>query len=170
LQPESFEAFQLAFDQAVKALPEDAEQKPLHLDGVLRWEDLDLKTFEELERLGPFGPGNPEPLFALEAEVSRKSILKGRHLKLQLSRSESMQPASGLVTNLAAPSSRAKAGSATDSIEAIWFHAAEHLPWVESFDALLWAGVPELNRFRGKITPTFRIRDVRRLTESPGSP
>ncbi|MEN9724344.1 MAG: hypothetical protein RJB38_2330, partial [Pseudomonadota bacterium] len=112
LQPESFEAFQLAFDQAVKALPEDAEQKPLHLDGVLRWEDLDLKTFEELERLGPFGPGNPEPLFALEAEVSRKSILKGRHLKLQLSRSESMQPASGLVTNLAAPSSRAKAGSA----------------------------------------------------------
>jgi len=25
-----------------------------------------------------------------------------------------------------------------------------------------WAGVPELNRFRGRVTPTFRVRDWRR--------
>ncbi|MBU6375298.1 MAG: single-stranded-DNA-specific exonuclease RecJ [Bdellovibrionales bacterium] len=142
----NFERFQEAFDAAVKLLPEDSEQKPLHLDGQLRLEDLDLKTLQEIERLGPFGPGNPEPVFALEASLARKTVLKGRHLKMTLTHTSQNTPK----------------GS---GIEAIWFHAAEHLPWLESeAGQLVWAGVPELNRFRGKITPTFRIRDVRRLT------
>jgi len=152
-----FEAFQLQFDEAVKNLPEDSNQKPLHLEGYLRWEDLDLKTLQEIERLGPFGPGNPEPIFALEAGVQSHSVLKGRHLKMMLS-------------------GQAVSSSSNFGVEAIWFHAAEHLDWLgqgkkrsKFSEPLLWAGVPELNRFRGRITPTFRIRDVRRLTSSAAS-
>jgi len=26
-----------------------------------------------------------------------------------------------------------------------------------------WAGVPELNRFRGQLTPSFRVRDWRKV-------
>lgn len=153
LDPVRFEEFQTAFDQAVKNIPEDLELKPLHLEGQVRFEDLDLRTLEEIERLGPFGPGNPEPIFALEADLLRKSVLKGRHLKMTLA-------------PVAVREKRAR------GIEAIWFHAAEHLGWLEREAASyaqhsgkwIWAGVPELNRFRGKVTPTFRIRDVRRLT------
>lgn len=155
LSAERFDEFQRAFDEAVKNLPEDGDQKPLHLEGHLSFEDLDVKTLQEIERLGPFGPGNPEPIFALEAVLSRKSILKERHLKMSLSR----------------PEAGSRAG---DAVEAIWFHAAENLPWLEQRTenpggVFVWAGVPELNRFRGKITPTFRIRDVRRLTAVPAS-
>jgi single-stranded-DNA-specific exonuclease len=156
LSAERFEEFQQAFDGAVKNLPEDGDQKPLHLEGHLKFENLDVKTLQEIERLGPFGPGNPEPIFALEAVVARSSILKDRHLKMSLSR----------------PDAGPRAG---DAVEAIWFHAAENLSWLEqrtdnSAGIFVWAGVPELNRFRGKITPTFRIRDVRRLTAEPASP
>jgi hypothetical protein len=43
------------------------------------------RTVQELEYLGPFGPGNPEPVFALKAAVKNQRVLKGRHLKLNLS-------------------------------------------------------------------------------------
>ncbi len=151
LQHGQLEKFQRAFDEAVKKLPEDADQRPLHVERQIAFEELSVKTLQEMERLGPFGPGNPEPVFALEASLSRRNVLKGRHLKMTLRGDASS--GSGLVSE----------------VEAIWFHAAEHLNWLERHDGLLWAGVPELNRFRGKITPTFRIRDVRRLTSVAGS-
>ena len=51
-------------------------------------------------------------------------------------------------------------------IEAIWFHAAENEDYMagtaEDTESE-WAGVPELNRFRGKVTPTFRVRDWRKV-------
>jgi single-stranded-DNA-specific exonuclease len=93
----------------------------------------------ELESLGPFGPGNPEPVFSIRAFIQNHRILKGRHLKLGLS-------------------------SPTDEkiIEAIWFHAAEdeaHLSDEFLKQQADWAGVPEINRFRGQTTPSLRIRD-----------
>ena len=36
------------------------------LDGELRAEDLGKDLYEELQRMAPFGPGNPRPLFLLE--------------------------------------------------------------------------------------------------------
>lgn len=151
LQHGQLEKFQAAFDEAVKKLPEDADQRPLHVERKIAFDELSVKTLQELERLGPFGPGNPEPVFALEASLSRRNVLKGRHLKMTLRGDASS--GSGFVSE----------------VEAIWFHAAEHLEWLERHHDLLWAGVPELNRFRGKITPTFRIRDVRRLTPEAAS-
>jgi single-stranded DNA-specific DHH superfamily exonuclease len=111
-----------------------------------------VNTLEELERLGPFGPGNPEPVFTCRAGVRDRTVLKGRHLKLQLS---AVNRAEGQL----APSS---------VIEAIWFNAAEDDRLLEGTAAASeseWAGVPELNRFRGRVTPTFRVRDWRGISE-----
>jgi single-stranded-DNA-specific exonuclease len=136
-----------AFDEALAEIAEDADAKPLYLEGMCSLSELDVKTLEELESLGPFGPGNPEPVFGVRAAVRGHQVLKGRHLKLNL---------------FAAPV--ASDASRPSFIEAIWFHAADREQQVlesASVQETEWAGVPELNRFRGRVTPTLRVRDWR---------
>lgn len=142
---DQFDAFAEAFDQALSEIEVDAGALPLLIEGPCEVEELDVKALQEIEALGPFGPGNPEPVFTMRASVKSKRVLKERHLKLNLA---------------PAGSGRAR------TIEAIWFHAAEMME--ESGESLEtadseWAGVPELNRFRGRVTPTFRVRDWRKI-------
>lgn len=131
-----------AFDEALGRIPDDADARPLYIEGSCALDELDPKTLQELEWLGPFGPGNPEPVFSVRASVFSHRVLKGRHLKLSLARADCR-------------------------MEAIWFNAAEN---PEKLDRLLhdgeseWAGVPELNRYRGQVTPSFRIRDQRPIS------
>jgi single-stranded-DNA-specific exonuclease len=144
LQPENIEALQTAFNQALSTVREDQLGTPLLVEGACEIADLDVKTLEEIESLGPFGPGNPEPVFTFKASVMGHRILKERHLKLQLGSSDQVK-----------------------TIEAIWFHAAEarDIKGPEFSQASEWAGVPELNRFRGQATPTIRVRDWRPITD-----
>ena len=141
--PGKLEAFAEAFDRALGAIEEDASLKPLLIEGECELGELDVLALEQLEQLGPFGPGNPEPVFMVRARVAGHQILKERHLKLRLS-----------------------GDNAPLTLEAIWFNAAERQDVMDvvggqSRETLFWAGVPELNRFRGQTTPTFRIRDWR---------
>jgi single-stranded-DNA-specific exonuclease len=140
LNPEHLEAFSAAFDEALSQTLEDTLGTPLVVEGECEIAGLDLKTLQELESLGPFGPGNPEPVFTFKASILSHRVLKERHLKLQL-------------------------GETASSIEAIWFHAATERDLLSpEFSGLSeWAGVPELNRFRGQMTPTLRVRDWRPL-------
>ena len=137
------DAFAAAFDEALAGIQEDANATPLYIEGACSIEDLDILNIQELERLGPFGPGNPEPVFKFRAAVRDHTVLKGRHLKM----------------NLTAP---------PQVIEAIWFHAAEREEFMKGLDSQdsesEWAGVPEINRFRGRMTPTFRVRDWRKFS------
>ncbi len=139
--------FAEAFDRAIEQLPEEVGAAALWVEGACRLHELDVRSLQELERLGPFGPGNPEPVFTVRAQAKDHRVLKGRHLKL----------------SLGGAGSWADAGARMD---AIWFHGAERK---EVMDLLAnpeereWAGVPELNRFRGQITPTLRVRDWRKL-------
>ncbi len=147
------EAFERSFDDALGGMDSDPAMLPLLIEGSCSIGDLDVRTIQELEALGPFGPGNPEPVFTFRATVRGHQILKERHLKMNLVRTGSDGEQAGF-----------------DSIEAIWFHAAERE--AVSLGEILaeeaeWAGGPELNRFRGRVTPTFRVKDWRRL--APGS-
>ncbi len=143
LELDRVDAFAEQFDRVLADLPEDAEKRVLQVERFVRLEDLSIKALTELERMGPFGPGNPEPVFAVRARIREHRVLKERHLKLVLE-------GDGVRT------------------EAIWFNAAEHLEWLLAprESPWEWAGVPELNRFRGNATPTLRIRDVRHLTDA----
>ena len=98
--------------------------------------DLGFQTLTELEALGPFGPGNPEPVFSLKAGAEKFQLLKNKHLKFKL------------VTQ-------------DGSLEAIWFHAAANTSLEKLPEKTEWAGVPELNRYGGRVTPTFRIKGWR---------
>ncbi|HTL10935.1 MAG TPA: single-stranded-DNA-specific exonuclease RecJ [Bdellovibrionota bacterium] len=140
------DAFAAAFDAAMGEIDVDLTDPPLIIEGDCDQAELEFRAFHELEGLGPFGPGNPEPVFRLRAGVRDRRVLKGRHLKLQLG------PAGG------------------PALDAVWFGAAEDPEVLKRFDAMAhspieadWAGVPELNRFNGKVTPTFRVRDWKPL-------
>jgi single-stranded-DNA-specific exonuclease len=83
---EELEGFSLKFDEAAQeALDADALVPSLAYDAELSAADLVATLPNELERLKPFGMGNPEPLFLLRgASVASSRVLKGGHLKLQV--------------------------------------------------------------------------------------
>jgi single-stranded-DNA-specific exonuclease len=137
------DAFAEAFDRALSGIEEDRGARPLMIEGEATAEDFELRALEEIERLGPFGPGNPEPVFSVRARIADHRILKGRHLKMEFD----------------------------SGVEAIWFGGAEREDLLGSDGAPIellrneltyWAAVPELNRFRGRATPTLRVKDWRK--------
>jgi single-stranded-DNA-specific exonuclease len=131
------------YNRNIATLSPSEKDDRLKLEARCGLEDLGDQLLEELENLAPFGPGNPEPLFGVEARVEEQRVLKGRHLKLRL--------ASGRIR----------------TFEGIWFNAAERLESTRMVEisaqqkkACLFAGIPEMNRFMGKKTPTLRIKDA----------
>ncbi len=57
-------------------------------DGIVAWRDVSLALCDQLERLAPFGPGNPRPVLKSERlKVTRSETLgkDARHLALHLS-------------------------------------------------------------------------------------
>jgi len=84
---EELERFALTFEEtAAELLDADALVPTLAYDLELSAKDLDQSLVEELERMKPFGMGNPEPLFLLKgARVEESRELKGGHLKLRVS-------------------------------------------------------------------------------------
>jgi single-stranded-DNA-specific exonuclease len=152
LQPEKLEEFITHYNQMIAELRPVKKDDVLLLEGECTLDDLQPAVLEELEKLAPFGPGNPEPVFALTAKIETQSILKGRHVKIQFLHDR--------------------------TIEGIWFSAGERIEytlWSEkaarSQVLCRFAGIPEINRFRGRVTPSFRIKTVDlEFNASPKSP
>jgi single-stranded-DNA-specific exonuclease len=81
-----FEAFRERFTAAVAAQQPGALPPALQIDGELTEGDLGDGLLEALERLEPFGPGNPEPFFLVRGmrAGSRTRVVGKGHLKLHL--------------------------------------------------------------------------------------
>lgn len=61
--------------------PEDLLPRLFH-DGEVYLEELDLDSIDELTRLAPFGPGNPQPVYlARGVHVQSVQLLGGSHLR-----------------------------------------------------------------------------------------
>ena len=85
IRPENVAAFAEAFAaRAVEELAEDDLASVVHVDAVARGTELNLGLCEELERLAPFGLGNPGvTLLAVGCELSELGAVgEGKHLKL----------------------------------------------------------------------------------------
>jgi single-stranded-DNA-specific exonuclease len=84
---DELERFALKFDEAAAlALDADALVPSIAYDAELAPAEIVESLPLELERMKPFGMGNPEPVFLLKgAAVSESRVLKGGHLKLRLS-------------------------------------------------------------------------------------
>ena len=63
----------------------DGEARALWIDATASIGAATSELMTSLERIGPFGPGHPEPVFALaEVRVQYASAVKGEHIRLVL--------------------------------------------------------------------------------------
>jgi len=114
-----------------------ASQPELEVDVELDDPELlDLRAVELLDRLEPYGTGNPRPVLSLTGTqvMSRSLVGGGRHLKLKLS----------------------KRGV---TLDAIFFSAGDCLPQVGSrVDVAFY---PQINEYRGTRTVQMHVVDLR---------
>jgi single-stranded-DNA-specific exonuclease len=89
--PEHLPAFRAAFEHvAGERLTEADLVSRCRIDAVVEPAELDFRALEALAKLGPFGNGNPEPVFALRGVRSQPKLLANKkegeegHLKLRV--------------------------------------------------------------------------------------
>ena len=59
-----------------------AEQDAVEIDALITPRGADRALYEDFQRLTPFGPGNPEPLFAVaDAVIEQPRLLRGGHVR-----------------------------------------------------------------------------------------
>jgi single-stranded-DNA-specific exonuclease len=135
----TLESFVERFDEVAQGLLGDSDLTPeLVIDGELGAEELTLELAELIERLSPFGMGNPEPVFMLRrAALVDRQILKEHHLKLRLS-------AGGRV------------------LEAIGFNMAQGKALPMTLDV---AFSLETNRWNGRERLQLKLKDFREAAE-----
>ncbi len=83
------DAFRAAFEAHAAGRLSDEDLVPrCRIDGWVGEEDVTDRAAEDLARLGPFGAGHPEPVFALRGQAARARTVgaEGAHLKLALGR------------------------------------------------------------------------------------
>lgn len=87
IEAERWPEFVAIFDRlAARAVPADP-RRPLAIDLVLPALDVDYALQRDLQRLGPCGMGNPEPLLAIEGlTVTRVRAVGSGHTQLTLKR------------------------------------------------------------------------------------
>ncbi len=143
ITPEAVAPFREAFDAYVAARlsPGALEPRTDH-DGDAAVAELDADFFTQLERLGPFGIGNPEPVLHLRgvAPVARPRLFgrDGDHLKMAIT-----DAGGGMRELLAWKAKTSFAAFATPGTR---------------FDLLVR---PEANRWRGELQPRLVLVDGR---------
>jgi len=64
---------------------EAAAQDAVEIDALLAPGGASRSLYEEFQRLAPFGPGNPEPMFAIaDARIERPIAMRGGHVRVTL--------------------------------------------------------------------------------------
>lgn len=117
------------------ALPEADLEPALGIDAVVPFEAVDNRMIADLERLGPYGMGNEEPVIGVrELVVKSRQVVGGDHLKLNVEHQ-------GRV------------------LEAIGFRMADRE--VRRGDLIDLAFFPEIRAWAGMSYLQLRLKDVR---------
>ena len=136
---DNIDAFRDALDEHIKANGADGKPvaRALEIEAKVSAADLTVEAVRQIELLGPFGSGNPNPVLLLEgAKVVSHDIVKESHLKLFISR-----------------------GGGEDTIEAMWWNAAGAGMKAPEGEANI-VFTPEIRRWRGRETVSLRVADM----------
>jgi single-stranded-DNA-specific exonuclease len=133
LAAEHVAALAAQLEQAFFAQVGAAPPRPtLKVDAEVALPELDEDFYHHLERLRPFGPGNPEPVFACGgAQCLTSRVVGDRHLKVQLCQADCVR-------------------------EAIAFDAAPHHPLSGPLEVAFSA---RFSYFQGRLLPELRLLD-----------
>ncbi len=123
LDARNVEAFTQAFERdALAQLSEDQLAPRVKIDARLDAREIDLGLAEELQRLAPFGAGNPEPVFSCAGlHVSEARVLPDKrgagpgHLKLRLAAGSTKAAPSFAAIGFGLGDRKLPAGAAVDA-------------------------------------------------------
>ena len=143
LKVENVPAFQRLFEEVVAGtLTTEHLVRPVEIAALLSLSRITEDFFGELRRMEPFGPGNPNPVFAsqrLMAVPNSARVVGQGHLKLRLALADAAGPA----------------------VDAIGFGLADYLPQIEQGQPFSACYTVELNEYRGQRSVQLRLLDVR---------
>ena len=143
LKVENVPAFQKRFEEVVAhTLTTEHLVRPVEIATVLPIGRITEEFFGQLRRMEPFGPGNPNPVFAsrrLIAVPHSARVVGQGHLKLRLASADAQGPA----------------------VDAIGFGLADYLPQIEQGQPFSACYTVELNEYRGQRAVQLRLLDVR---------
>ena len=100
LAEEAFLAFREAACAAAALHPPESDRHCLRADAVVDLAALDMAQAEELQKLGPFGAANPEPLFVVRGVTAAETRVVGEN-HLQLTLVDAVGSAEAIAFNLA---------------------------------------------------------------------
>jgi single-stranded-DNA-specific exonuclease len=133
VRADALAALQTGLEQAFEAQLGAIPPPPtLKVDAEVALPDLNSHFFHHLERLSPFGPGNPEPVFVCAGvDCLASRIVGDRHLKVQMAQENCIR-------------------------EAIGFDMAAYHPLSGPLDVAFSTG---LSYYQGQTNPELRILD-----------
>jgi single-stranded-DNA-specific exonuclease len=133
-------AFRKKFEEVVSAAITAEQLTPqIEVDMKLKIEDIDYKFYNVLKQMGPFGPGNMQPLFVSEDvyDDGYARLLKDQHLKLSLRQGNS------------------------PSIDAIGFGMPEHYERISKGEKFKVCYNIAENDFNGKKSLQLFVKDIK---------
>ncbi len=120
----------------------DEELLPrINIDGWAELCDVTTNFANQVEKMQPFGMGNPEPIFAIENAIIDSVSARGsegQHLNLML-----------------------RVNQVGRCVSAIWFNAGEYTSKLRSGDKVDVAGTISLNIYMGTTTAQLKVKDIR---------
>lgn len=143
LREECFAAFQKAFESCARALlPEGELRRVLEIDAQVSLTEIDARLVRTLDKLQPFGQGNPAPVFCafgVRALQDSWRELRGGHMKFVVKEGPKL-------------------------LDVIGFRMADRIPTLAGADAIDIAFTPQLNTWRDQTTVQLVLKDARVAT------
>lgn len=143
LRVEDVELFRQRFEEVTRSMLREEDLIPsIEIDSVISLNKIDRKFFNIVKQMGPFGPGNLNPVFMSQCvwDNGGGRLLKGKHLKLYLQQSEGGPVYEAIGFNMPEVYDRVKRG--------------------ETFDVCYSM---EENTFKGRTTLQLNIKDIKFL-------
>lgn len=143
LKEEQLEKFRQKFEEVVSAEIKPEQTTPaIEIDTPLDFDEIDFKFFRTQERMAPFGPGNPNPVYITERVVDAgftKIVGKDEsHLKVHLK----------------------QVNGGDETMSGIAFGMADHFEYIKNGNPVSIVYHLDENEFNGNVSLQLKIKDI----------